>query len=71
MPPDALVARRVETLVVGVMRQLEATANWHRIMAEWLESGAPSTSLGEQEAAFFGTSARSAEGDGTPVKAAT
>jgi hypothetical protein len=54
MPPEALVARRMQTLVLGVMGQLEATANWHRIMAEWLGSGAPSTSLGEQEAAFFG-----------------
>jgi predicted unusual protein kinase regulating ubiquinone biosynthesis (AarF/ABC1/UbiB family) len=53
MPPDSYVSRRLETLVIGVMGQLEATANWHRIMGEWLDSGAPSTPLGEQEAAFF------------------
>jgi predicted unusual protein kinase regulating ubiquinone biosynthesis (AarF/ABC1/UbiB family) len=54
IPRDSLIARRLETFVVGVMGQLGATANWHRIMAELLESAAPSTPLGEQEAAFFG-----------------
>ncbi len=53
MPPDAFVSRRLETLVIGVMGQFDATANWHRIMGEWLDSGRPSTPLGEQEAAFF------------------
>jgi predicted unusual protein kinase regulating ubiquinone biosynthesis (AarF/ABC1/UbiB family) len=53
MPPEAIVARQLETLVIGVMGQLEATANWHRIMDELLEGGAPATALGEQEAAFF------------------
>jgi predicted unusual protein kinase regulating ubiquinone biosynthesis (AarF/ABC1/UbiB family) len=66
MPPEALVARRLETLVIGVMGQLGATANWHRIMAEWLGSGAPSTPLGEQEAAFFGS-----KRDGARTPAAT
>jgi predicted unusual protein kinase regulating ubiquinone biosynthesis (AarF/ABC1/UbiB family) len=54
IPPAALIARRLETLVIGVMGQLEATANWHRIMGELLDAGAPATPLGEQEAAFFG-----------------
>jgi predicted unusual protein kinase regulating ubiquinone biosynthesis (AarF/ABC1/UbiB family) len=58
MPPEALVARRLETLVIGVMGQLGATANWHRIMGELLDGGAPSTALGEQEAAFFGSATR-------------
>jgi predicted unusual protein kinase regulating ubiquinone biosynthesis (AarF/ABC1/UbiB family) len=53
-PPEAIVSRRMETLVVGVMGQLEATANWHRIMGELLDGGPPATALGEQEAAFFG-----------------
>jgi predicted unusual protein kinase regulating ubiquinone biosynthesis (AarF/ABC1/UbiB family) len=53
IPPEALVARRMETLVIGVMGQLKATANWHRIMDELLDAGAPSTPLGEREAAFF------------------
>ena len=54
IPPEAIMARRLETLVIGVMGQLEATANWHRIMDELLAGGAPATTLGEQEAAFFG-----------------
>ena len=53
LPPDAIVARRLEVFVIGVMGQLEATANWHRIMAELLDGAPPSTALGEQEAAFF------------------
>lgn len=35
------------------MGQLEATANWHRIMGELLDSGPPADQLGEQEATFF------------------
>jgi predicted unusual protein kinase regulating ubiquinone biosynthesis (AarF/ABC1/UbiB family) len=57
LPPEAIVSRRLETLVIGVMGQLEATANWHRIMSELLDSGAPATALGEQESAFFGPTA--------------
>jgi predicted unusual protein kinase regulating ubiquinone biosynthesis (AarF/ABC1/UbiB family) len=60
LPPEAIVSRRLETLVIGVMGQLEATANWHRIMSELLDAGAPATALGEQEAAFFGPTAHSA-----------
>jgi predicted unusual protein kinase regulating ubiquinone biosynthesis (AarF/ABC1/UbiB family) len=55
LPPDAITARRLETLTLGVLGQLEATANWHRIMGELLEGGAPADELGEQEAAFFGS----------------
>jgi predicted unusual protein kinase regulating ubiquinone biosynthesis (AarF/ABC1/UbiB family) len=55
MPPDAITARRLETLTLGVLGQLEATANWHRIMGELLDGGAPADNLGEQEAAFFGS----------------
>jgi predicted unusual protein kinase regulating ubiquinone biosynthesis (AarF/ABC1/UbiB family) len=56
LPPDAITARRLETLTLGVLGQLEATANWHRIMGELLDGGAPADPLGEQEAAFFGSS---------------
>ena len=44
--------------MIGVMGQLAATANWHRIMAELLDAGSPATPLGEQEAAFFGPAPR-------------
>ena len=53
LPPDAILARRMETLTLGVLGQLEATANWHRIMQELLDHGAPAGELGEQEATFF------------------
>jgi hypothetical protein len=51
LPPDALLARRMEGLTLGVLGQLGATANWHRIMNEWLYDGPPATPLGEAEAA--------------------
>ena len=55
MPPDAMLARRMEALMLGVLGQLGATANWHRIAREWLFADPPSTPLGEQEAEFFGS----------------
>ena len=36
MPPSAMLARRMEALTLGVLGQLGATANWHRIAREWL-----------------------------------
>jgi predicted unusual protein kinase regulating ubiquinone biosynthesis (AarF/ABC1/UbiB family) len=53
LPADALLARRMEALTLGVLGQLEATANWHRIISEWLYDGPPATPLGEAEAGFF------------------
>jgi predicted unusual protein kinase regulating ubiquinone biosynthesis (AarF/ABC1/UbiB family) len=52
MPPQAMLARRMEALTLGVLGQLEATANWHRIAREWLFGDAPSTELGELEEPF-------------------
>ncbi len=54
MPPDAMLARRMEALVLGVLGQLGVSANWHRIAREWLFGDPPFTPLGEQEADFFG-----------------
>ena len=51
LPPEALLARRMEGLTLGVLGQLSATANWHRIMNEWLYDGPPATPLGEAEVA--------------------
>jgi hypothetical protein len=42
----------MEALTLGVLGQLEATANWHRIAREWLFDEAPSTELGELERPF-------------------
>lgn len=53
MPPEAMFARRMETLTLAVLGQLEATANWHRIAREWLFGDPPATPLGEAEAEFF------------------
>jgi predicted unusual protein kinase regulating ubiquinone biosynthesis (AarF/ABC1/UbiB family) len=51
LPADAMLGRRMEGLTLGVLGQLNATANWHRIMCEWLYEGPPATPLGEAEAA--------------------
>ena len=55
MPAQALLARRMEVLTLGVLGQLRATANWHRIAAEWLFEAQPATELGRAEAAYFAT----------------
>jgi predicted unusual protein kinase regulating ubiquinone biosynthesis (AarF/ABC1/UbiB family) len=52
MPPQAMLARRMEALTLGVLGQLQATANWHRIAREWLFGDEPSTELGELEHPF-------------------
>ena len=41
VPPEAMFARRMETLTLAVLGQLEATANWHRIAREWLFGDPP------------------------------
>jgi predicted unusual protein kinase regulating ubiquinone biosynthesis (AarF/ABC1/UbiB family) len=55
LPPEAMLARRMEALVIGVLGNLDTTANWHRISREWLFGDPPSTPLGEDEAGFFGS----------------
>jgi predicted unusual protein kinase regulating ubiquinone biosynthesis (AarF/ABC1/UbiB family) len=60
MPPQALLARRMEALTLGVLGQLRATANWHRIAREWLFGDPPASPLGELEADFFGPRRRAA-----------
>ena len=54
LPPDAMLARRMEALTLGVLGQLGATANWHRIAREWLFDAGPATPLGEAELEHFG-----------------
>ena len=43
MPPDALFASRMQAMTLAAVCQLSATANWHRVMSEWLY-GAAATS---------------------------
>ena len=54
MPPQAMLARRMEALTLGVLGQLGATANWHLIAREWLFGDPPSTELGALEHPFHG-----------------
>jgi predicted unusual protein kinase regulating ubiquinone biosynthesis (AarF/ABC1/UbiB family) len=54
LPPDHLLGRRLETLVLAVLGQLHSTANWNRIAREWIYGDPPVTELGRQEAAFYG-----------------
>ncbi|MEA2478315.1 MAG: hypothetical protein QOJ07_237 [Thermoleophilaceae bacterium] len=56
IPADALIAGRMETLTLGVLGQLGATANWHRIMGEYLWDGTPATPLGDDDARFWSDS---------------
>ena len=58
IPPDRLLASRMEALTLGVLGQLRATANWHRVAREWLFDDPPATPLGEAEAAFWERAAR-------------
>jgi hypothetical protein len=53
IPAEALIAGRTETLTLGVLGQLAATANWHRIMLEYIDEQPPSTPLGEEDAEFW------------------
>jgi predicted unusual protein kinase regulating ubiquinone biosynthesis (AarF/ABC1/UbiB family) len=57
MPPQNMLARRMEALTLGVLGRLEATANWHRIAREWLFDDPPSTELGRLEQGFHSRAA--------------
>ncbi|WP_280417860.1 ABC1 kinase family protein [Nocardia carnea] len=46
LPPEHLFSRRADFLTFGMLGQLEATANWHRIAREWLYGDEPVTELG-------------------------
>lgn len=50
---EHMLGRRLELFVLGVLGQLKATANWHRIAREWLYGDPPVTALGLQEASFL------------------
>ena len=43
----------MQGMTLSVLGTLTATANWRRIMCEWLYGSPPSTPLGEAEAEFF------------------
>jgi predicted unusual protein kinase regulating ubiquinone biosynthesis (AarF/ABC1/UbiB family) len=53
IPADSLFSNRMQGMTLAVLGQLTATANWHRVMCEWLYGSGPSSPLGAAEAAFF------------------
>jgi predicted unusual protein kinase regulating ubiquinone biosynthesis (AarF/ABC1/UbiB family) len=50
LPAEHVFTRRAELYTFGLIGQLYATANWHRIGREWLYGDEPVTELGHQEA---------------------
>jgi predicted unusual protein kinase regulating ubiquinone biosynthesis (AarF/ABC1/UbiB family) len=53
LPANELMGRRMESGVLAVLGQLDATRNWYRIGREWWFADPPATPLGEQEWAYF------------------
>jgi predicted unusual protein kinase regulating ubiquinone biosynthesis (AarF/ABC1/UbiB family) len=53
VPANELMGRRMESGVLAVLGQLQATRNWYRIGREWWFADPPATELGEQEWAYF------------------
>ncbi|MCX5041833.1 AarF/ABC1/UbiB kinase family protein [Aldersonia sp. NBC_00410] len=57
LPPEHLFSRRADFLTFGVLGQLEACANWHRIAREWMYGDEPATELGRAHRQWLDTSA--------------
>ena len=55
VPPQALLIRRMEGLVLAVLGELRAGADWAALGAEYFDDAAPSTPLGREDAAFWAT----------------
>jgi len=53
LPANELMGRRMESGVLAVLGQLNATRNWFRIGSEWWFAGEPATELGREEWAYF------------------
>jgi predicted unusual protein kinase regulating ubiquinone biosynthesis (AarF/ABC1/UbiB family) len=53
IPANELMGRRMETGVMAVLGQLEATRNWYRIGREWWFADEPATELGREEWDYF------------------
>jgi predicted unusual protein kinase regulating ubiquinone biosynthesis (AarF/ABC1/UbiB family) len=63
IPSESVFASRMQAMTLGTVGQLGATANWHRIMSEWICGSLPTSPLGLAEARFFdvpGVAARAA-----------
>jgi predicted unusual protein kinase regulating ubiquinone biosynthesis (AarF/ABC1/UbiB family) len=53
VPANELLGRRMESGVLAVLGQLQATRNWCRIGREWWFGDPPATELGREEWAYF------------------
>ena len=53
LPPEHLFSRRADFMTFGVLGQLQATNNWHRIAREWIYGDAPVTELGKAHQAWL------------------
>jgi len=65
LPPQALLLRRMEGLVLSTLGEARACADWHAIAREFYGDGPPATPLGEAEASFWSRAdiTRTASGD--------
>ena len=53
LPANELMGRRMESGLLAVLGQLEATRNWYRIGREWWFGDPPATELGRAERTYF------------------
>ena len=53
VPANELMGRRMESGVLAVLGQLNATRNWYRIGREWWFAEDPATELGREEWDYF------------------
>src|SRR3954454_18907914 len=53
LPANELMGQRMQTGVLAVLGQLNATRNWMRIGREWWFADDPGTELGREERAYF------------------
>ena len=54
IPPQALLIRRMEGLVLSTLGELRAGADWSALGSEYWGDAPPSTPLGEEDARFWG-----------------
>ncbi|MFX0580941.1 ABC1 kinase family protein [Nocardia nepalensis] len=50
LPPEHFFSRRADFYAFGMIGQLRASANWHRIVREWVRGEPPATELGRADA---------------------
>jgi hypothetical protein len=53
LPAESLLASRMQAMALAAVGQLNASANWHRMMSEWICGSPPGSALGIAEAEFF------------------